>query len=82
MKYNHRHRICASCQALHTSGQRAKHLLNDHLQGLSQRHRLVVKEVEVQLVAEVGGGLQQTVKLLLHHLILLLGHLGEQSVIQ
>lgn len=79
MKYKHRHRICASCQALHTSGQRAKHLLNDHLQGLAKGHRLVVEEVEVQLVAEVGGSLQQTVELLLHHLILLLGYLMMRS---
>ena len=80
-KYNHRHRICASCQDLHMPGQRAKHLLNDHLQGLSQGHRLVVEEVEVQLVAEVGGGLQQTVELLLHHLVLLLGHLMIRSTL-
>lgn len=60
----------------------ASHSLNDHLQGLAQKYRLVVEEIKVQLVAEEGGGLQQPVKLLLHHLILLLGHLGEQSVIQ
>ena len=52
-----------------------EHSLDDHLQGLAQGHRLVVEEVEVQLVAEVGGGLQEPVELLLHHLVLLLGHL-------
>ena len=53
----------------------ACHSLDDHLQGLAQGHRLVVEEVEVQLVAEVGGGLQEPVELLLYHLVLLLGHL-------
>lgn len=55
------------------------HSLYDHLQGLSQRHRLAVEEVEVQLVAKVGGGLQQSVELLLYHLVLLFGHLDRRT---
>ena len=50
--------------------------LYDHLQGLSQRNRFVVEEVEVQLVAEVGGGLQQSVELLLDHFIFFFWHLN------
>ena len=50
--------------------------LYNHLQGLSQRNRFVVKEVEVQLVAEVRGGFQKSVELLLHHFIFFFWHLG------
>lgn len=53
--------------------------LYDHLQGLSQRNGFVVEEVEVQLVAEVGGGLQQSVELLLHHLVLFFWHLDTNT---
>ena len=52
-----------------------KHSLDDPVEGLPERERPVAHIVEVQLVGDVAGGLQKTVKLALHHLILVLRHL-------
>ena len=50
-------------------------LLDDKLQCLPQWYGLAVNMVELQLVRHIGGGLQQSVELSLHHLILVLGDL-------
>lgn len=73
--------VCASSTGYicHPRPQCSQYSLYDHLQGLSQRNRFVVEEVEVQLVAEVRCGLEQSVELLLHHLIFFFWHLDSYN---
>lgn len=57
-----------------------KYLLNDNFQCLAKGHRLIIEDIEVQLVTKVRCSFQQPVKFLLYHFIFLFRNLKTRSI--